>query len=216
VHRFLNGLDVDPERHGHLLQRITLKTGRPPKDPSGRKSEPYSLRLSPDLRARLDEERNKADPSHSLSQEIESRLRQSFIPGQGFHDRRTYFLAKAIDDGIANFIEPLVQRRCWEDPYAFDQVYKMINELLKMLKPKGKRIVPKRFDPKEADTHRRWLQYTSVGAAVAEIILHLHLLGARGEGLAPPQYERAGSNIAGQARCWLRGRKLNVQKIVGE
>jgi len=125
--------------------------GRPRKADTDRKKL-VSIRLTPALHARLEEECKKTKPERPLSQEIEARLWQSLELEQEiekrFHSRRNYFVAQLIADGIAAWIEPLTGQRVWEDPFAFEEAKIFINALMDYLRPKGK----KRAAPKLSDT----------------------------------------------------------------
>jgi predicted DNA-binding protein len=117
------------------------RRGRPPKSEATRKSEPVSIRLTPELRARLDEERMSDKPSRTLSQEIEMRIEESFyfdnrlkqlLGGADYY----YFLLRILAQQIA-FIEHQTGRRFVEDPFAFDQVKAAIDTILDHFKPPG-------------------------------------------------------------------------------
>jgi len=173
--------------------------GRPPKDPEARKSAPIGIRLPPDLRHRLDDERKKAEPERSISQEIELRLRQSLEQPRRFRDKRIYDLALMIEEGIVDYIQPATRQNCWKDPYTFDQVKKLIDEFLKFLRPEGKRIVPKHFKlPKDGVfAQLRDFLLPSVGVSAARAVLPLYQMGSLGMGM-PRKYQRAGPSIAVQ------------------
>lgn len=189
------------------------KRGPHPKKPDELKSRPVSIRLTPALWERLEKERKQVEPERSLSHEIELRLQGSLEPSRGFHDDRTYFLARMIDEGIVDYIEPATQKKCWEDPYTFGQVKNLIDEFLKFLRPKGRRTVPKRFRiPQDEDFHLPWEDFPSLGAWAARAILPLYQLGALGMGM-PLKYQKAGPNIAAQLARAGYGKKSTVTVV---
>src|SRR4051794_38467950 len=106
--------------------------GRPPKDEASRKSEPVSIRISRGLRGRLEEERTKAVPERSLSQEVELRLRESFdldkTVKQLLGGPEHYWLMRIIAQQIA-VIEHQTGRAFRKDRYTFDQVKGCIETL---------------------------------------------------------------------------------------
>jgi hypothetical protein len=122
------------------------RTGRPPKNPDERKSEPVSIRLTPQLRARLDEARRTVSPERSLSEEVELRLRQSFEFDQKltalFYGRRN-FTVMQMSAQIMHDIERDTQKSLWEDAYTFGQCQAGIKTLFDYLKPRGRKRPPK-------------------------------------------------------------------------
>jgi hypothetical protein len=122
------------------------KRGRPLKPEASRKSEPVSIRLTAELRARLDAERTSADPPRTLSQEIEQRIRESFdfdksiqklLGGNDYH----YWLLRIIAQQMA-LLEYQTGRRFVKDRYTFNQVKLTINTILDRLKPAGRAAAP--------------------------------------------------------------------------
>jgi hypothetical protein len=103
--------------------------------------------MTPDLRRRLEEASAAHDPSLSLSQEIDRRLRLSFDSVEEkiverFGGSDTYQLLRALSEQI-KAIEKQTGRRWWRDRYTFDECQAMITENLRRLRPTGRRIVPK-------------------------------------------------------------------------
>jgi hypothetical protein len=124
------------------------KRGRPLKDEAGRKSEPVSIRLTPELRTRLEAERMSADPERTLSQEIDLRIRESFdldlsikktLGGADY-----YWLLRLVAQETV-FIEHQTSRRFVEDRFTFDQVKAAINTILDHFKPPGASSPPERL-----------------------------------------------------------------------
>jgi hypothetical protein len=125
------------------------KRGRPPKDDAIRKSEPISIRLTSDLRARLEDERKDKVPERTLSQEIEQRIRESFDLGQtikqllGGADH--YWLLRVVAELIVS-IEYQTGRHFLKDRFTFDQVKTAINTVLDHWKPSGPSSLPERLN----------------------------------------------------------------------
>jgi hypothetical protein len=124
------------------------KRGRPLKDEASRKSEPVSIRLTPELRARLEEERKSADPERTLSQEIDMRIRESFDLDRSIKKMLGgvdyYWLLRLVAQEIV-FIEHQTGRRFVEDRFTFDQVKAMINTILDHFKRPGVSSPPERL-----------------------------------------------------------------------
>jgi hypothetical protein len=122
--------------------------GRPAKDEASRKSEPVSIRLTPDLRTRLESERLSADPQRTLSQEIELRIRESFdldksikqLLGGADH----YWLIRILAQQIV-VIEHQTARHFWEDRFTFDLVKASTNTILDHFEPAGASSLPERL-----------------------------------------------------------------------
>jgi hypothetical protein len=116
------------------------KRGRPSKNEASRKSEPVSIRLTPDLRARLEAERTSADPQRKLSQEIELRVRESFdldksikkLLGGAAH----YWLMRLVVQQLI-VVEHQTGRKFLEDRFTFDEVKAAINTVLDHYRPPG-------------------------------------------------------------------------------
>jgi hypothetical protein len=159
--------------------------GRPRKDPAGRKSVPISIRFSPELRTRLDDERKKDGQERTLTQEIERRLWESLDLDarieERFHGRLNYWFMQIAADGIQE-IEELTKKPCWEDAFTFSQAKLLIHTLLKYLRPKGKRSVPKYLGP---DRVPRELP-NSLGANIAWLTLANHQVAALKEDFPGP------------------------------
>src|ERR1700730_15886030 len=121
-----------------------------PKGPAPRgeyagKSSVFSTRIRPDLRQKL--EQGAKQSGRSLSQEIEHRLRRSFVEDEkisdAFGDRRTYLIMKMIAMGInlpQMKEEPDVS---WlDDPYYFDLSIGTALAILEAIRPKGEIKLP--------------------------------------------------------------------------
>ena len=114
--------------------------GRRPKAAEDRRGIQISFRTTQSLRDQIEKARLSGDRERSLSEEIESRLRDSFeieakIEAR-FHGYRNYWLAQIIADGIAEDIEPMMGAKWWEDASTFDEAAAFINALLRDLRPK--------------------------------------------------------------------------------
>jgi len=159
-----------------------------------KKSVAVGLRITPALRERLDEARRAGPVQHSLGQEIEARLHQSFETEERleewvvakFHDRRTYFLAEIIDDAIGDYIKKFSDESVWENAYAFDELKAFLKVLLSHLRPKGRGAVPKHMQelgfPKKGD----------LGEFIATLLLNAHIDRAKDivTGPSTPQVDR--------------------------
>jgi hypothetical protein len=119
--------------------------GRPPKDEASRKSEPVSIRLTPDLRARLEAERRDADPERTLSQEIELRIRESFdfdkTKQQLLGGNDHYWLMRLLAEQIAS-IEFQTAHYFLDDKFTFDQVKTAIITVVDHFDPPGVSLAP--------------------------------------------------------------------------
>jgi hypothetical protein len=125
------------------------KRGRPLKDEASRKSEPVSIRLTPELRARLESDRLREIPPRTLSQEIDQRIRESFDLEKSIKKElggadRYYWLLRLFAEDI-RFIEDQTGQRFVEDRFTFDQVRAVINTFLDHFKPPGASLPPERL-----------------------------------------------------------------------
>jgi hypothetical protein len=114
--------------------------GRPPKGEYAGKSSVLSTRITPDLRADL-EEAAKVN-GRTLSQEIEHRLRLTFQEDKRIVDVFGSPRAFAIMRLLASTIEPILNLNDrdadWTaDPYLFDQIVRAFNLTLGMIRPPG-------------------------------------------------------------------------------
>jgi hypothetical protein len=111
------------------------------------------VRITPELRKRLDAARRSGEVERSLNQEIELRLRQSFDLEQKietrFHGQRIYLVMQIIADQIS-LVETATGRSCWEDPYTFQQAANSITTIIRFFKPKGRTVIPKQFSKEYA------------------------------------------------------------------
>jgi hypothetical protein len=134
------------------------KRGRPPKDATRRKSEPVSIRLTPRLREQLEEERKKAAPERTLSQEIEIRVRESFELDhwvkQLFGGPRHYWLLRIIAEQML-VIEHQIGNEFLSDRFTFDQVRNAVDVLFDYIKPRGRRLIPKHLREPPFDEEMR-------------------------------------------------------------
>jgi hypothetical protein len=116
------------------------KRGRPPKDEASRKSEPVSIRLTPELRNRLEAERTSADPQRTLSQEIELRIRESFDLDKSIKEllggADHYWFMRFVAQQLI-IMEHQTGRKFLKDRFTFDQVKDSINTILDYYKPRG-------------------------------------------------------------------------------
>ena len=121
--------------------------GRPPEGEFSRKLATLSTRITPELRARLEAERDKT--GHSLSQVIEFRLRQSFrdddvtkeLTGRTFHEevtrrRQDRALLRLVAMAIEH-VETVTRQRWSADPYTFEQAFVAMATVLRAFRPAG-------------------------------------------------------------------------------
>lgn len=123
------------------------KIGRPT-GPGGKKSAQLSIRISPELRAKLEAAAKEDEVGRSLSQEIEARLRLSFGEPQRrvdeFGGPILYSLFHTLAAHIRG-IEHNTKHRLWEDRYTFDECMVLIDMVMQRFKPAGSRKVPKQL-----------------------------------------------------------------------
>jgi hypothetical protein len=143
------------------------KRGRPT-GPAGRKSAQLSIRIAPDLRAKLEAVVRADESGRSLSQEIEARLRLSFGEEQRRQDEfggpTTYWLFRILAGQIGG-IEHDTGHRFWKDRYTFEECIELVVDTFKPLKPSGRRKVPKDLEDFPLGKHRAaesWVLLTLV------------------------------------------------------
>jgi hypothetical protein len=109
--------------------------GPRPKGEYAGKSSVFSTRIRPDLRKRL--EKAAKTSGRSLSQEVEHRLRRSFVEddkiADAFGDRRTYRLMRLMSDAIQ-----LSQNNAenWlDDPYRFRVALAAMRSVVEAIQP---------------------------------------------------------------------------------
>jgi hypothetical protein len=122
------------------------RRGRPPKSDDARKSAQLSIRITAELRDKLEKAAKENDPFRSISQEIEARLRLSFAElgkaEERFGGPRTYWVFQLIADQI-KYLEQVSETSFWKDPFTFDQVKRFIDTVFKALRPRGPSVIPK-------------------------------------------------------------------------
>lgn len=117
------------------------KRGPAPKGEYVGQTAVLSTRLTPDLRARLEEEVAKR-PSNTISREVEHRLRRSFIQDDeiisAFGSRENYALMRVISMVLELWHNPANLAADWRhDPTAYDQVCRKVEAVLKAMRPPG-------------------------------------------------------------------------------
>ncbi|WP_149312282.1 hypothetical protein [Methylobacterium sp. P1-11] len=116
------------------------KRGPAPKGEYASQNSVLSVRITSDLRSRLDEEVVKN--GKGLSREVEHRLRRSFYDDDKINDyfgsRRDYAILKLIHssiEAVTNLEDPNAD---WtKDPYLFNQAVQAVSTVLEMIRPKG-------------------------------------------------------------------------------
>jgi hypothetical protein len=135
---------------------VQNRRGRPRLKKKDRKSEPVGVRLTKELRDRLEDARRQGDAERSLTAEIELRLRESFEREKEIERRfggpATARLLEIVADRIKSIEistggtgEPggTPKLRWFEDRFTYDQVRSMIDVVLDHFRPPGRRTIPK-------------------------------------------------------------------------
>jgi hypothetical protein len=104
------------------------------------KTHVFSTRITADLREALGVAAN--NKGHSLSQEVEHRLRRSFDEDIGiierFGNRRNYSVLRLISSYMDAIYNPIDLQASWlDDPYVFAQLVKAVSVMLAQLRPPG-------------------------------------------------------------------------------
>ena len=115
------------------------KRGPRAKGEYGDKSAVLSTRISADLRTHL--EHAVRESGHTLSREIEHRLRRTFIEDEqiasAFGDRQTYLIMRIIALALQRVWNPDRSDTDWlSDPYTFDQALQTVTAILEAIRPK--------------------------------------------------------------------------------
>jgi len=116
------------------------KRGPSPQGEYSGKSKVFSTRIRADLRSSLDAAAKVS--GRSLSQEVEHRLRRTFVDEDrsenAFGSRRNYLLMRMAATALQSAQNPQNPKAEWlDDPVAFDQAMKFLNAVLKQVRPKG-------------------------------------------------------------------------------
>ncbi len=132
---------------------MTEQRGRKPRGNYKQKTHVFSTRITADLRDALGSA--AIESKHSLSQEVEQRLRRSFLNDREimsvFGNRRNYAVLRMISSLMEMIRNPAAPDIDWlDDPYSFDQLLKAISMVLEELRPPGDRVPPHLADPIEA------------------------------------------------------------------
>ena len=123
------------------------KPGPRPRDADAKKSVHVGLRITPQLHQRLSAEAEKSE--RSLSQEIETRIRESFdfdksiqelLGGNDYH----HVLLRQFAEVVV-LIELQTGLNYVEDRFTFDLVKTAINTMLDHFKPPGRSSLPERL-----------------------------------------------------------------------
>ena len=122
-----------------------MPRGPVPRGEYAGKSSVFSTRIRPDLRQKL--EQGAKQSGRSLSQEIEHRLRRSFVEdekiSETFGDRRTFLIMKMIAMGIhLPRIREEAEVSWLDDPYYFDLSIGTALAILEAIRPKGEVKLP--------------------------------------------------------------------------
>jgi hypothetical protein len=117
-----------------------MARGRRPQGNYKGKAKVLSTRITTELREAI--EASADAKGHSLSQEIEHRLRRSFDEDQNiierFGNRRNYAVLRLISSYMDAMHNPTNLEASWlDDPYVFAQLAKAIIVMLDQLRPPG-------------------------------------------------------------------------------
>lgn len=116
--------------------------GATPKGEYVGKSKVFSTRIRPDLRRKLDSSSKKS--GRSVSQEVEHRLRRSFMDDEKisemFGDERTFALMRLIALGIYLSADPLDPSKWLEDPAMFERAVSAALNVLEAIRPIGETL----------------------------------------------------------------------------
>src|ERR1700726_3121392 len=113
-----------------------------PKGPAPRgeyagKSSVFSTRIRPDLRQKL--EQGAKQSGRSLSQEVEHRLRRSFVEddkiADAFGDRRTYRLMRIMSDAIHLSRQDQDDENWLDDPFRFRVALAAMRSVVEAIEP---------------------------------------------------------------------------------
>lgn len=121
------------------------KRGPAPKGEYAGQTAVLSTRITPELRARLEEAVERT--GKTLSREIEHRLRRSFLEEEKIADtfgsNRDYAIMRMLAAQIAPMVNLQKPGADWtKDPYLFDQVVKSMATSLELIRPEG--VVPEK------------------------------------------------------------------------
>jgi hypothetical protein len=113
-----------------------MPKGPAPKGEYAGKSSVFSTRIRPDLRKNLEKAANQS--GRSISQEVEYRLRRSFIEderiAEAFGDRETYRLMRMLADAV-HFAEVRLKQRWLDDPETFQTAITAMSQMLRAVAP---------------------------------------------------------------------------------
>jgi hypothetical protein len=150
------------------------KRGPAPKGEYGGKSKVFSTRIRPDLRESLDSAARSS--GRSLSQEVEHRLRRTFIEdekiGDAFGSRQNFLIMRIVALTMQFQWNPFFTHGWYEknwldDPLMFDQVRKTVNRVLEAIRPRGP--VTSSVVSTRRGTFRAW---DPEGIATTEFLAH--------------------------------------------
>jgi len=119
--------------------------GRKPRGNYKQKTQVFSTRIRADTKAAL--EAAAKNRGHSLSQEIEMRLRRSFDEDQNLFEklggRENYAVLRLISSVMSATWNPAGNMGSWlHDPYCFNQMVRAIASVLEALRPPGDPAIP--------------------------------------------------------------------------
>jgi hypothetical protein len=130
--------------------------GPRPKGEYAGKSSVFSTRIRPDLRKSL--ERAAKTSGRSLSQEVEHRLRRSFVEddkiADAFGDRRTFRLMRLMSDAIHLSLNEENDQNWLDDPFRFRVALAAMRSVIEAVEPNTPSLGEVDDAPFEEETNR--------------------------------------------------------------
>ncbi len=176
------------------------RRGRPPRGEHRDVRERVSVRMTTELKGWLEAEARESD--RSLTQEVESRLRESFARDDSMRrefaeDRETLGLLRLIGQAV-NMVQAETGQTWIKDRYTFDQVRRAVPAVLDSFKPSGEGRLPDDIpiltgidNPEARAQVRAWTEKKDMGGSAAAVTLLRLVLASEGspadlpEGLKP-------------------------------
>jgi hypothetical protein len=161
------------------------KENRPRGRPASGRSKSFTMRVRPELLARI--ERLAAGRGRSTAREVEARLEASLDASADRVDLRGLLgLVRELALGLERSYD--TGRRWCDDPYVFDAFASALGTLLENVRPKGEVKVPDKVKRQIEDLNARdqhfldaWIDPVQAGAAHAHALLPT-LMGTSQEG----------------------------------
>ncbi len=165
------------------------RRGRPPRGEHRDVRERVSVRMTTELKGWLEAEARESD--RSLTQEVESRLRESFARDDSMRrefaeDRETLGLLRLIGQAV-NMVQAETGQTWVKDRYTFDQVRRAVPAVLESFKPAGESrlqdsapILTGIDDPEARESVRALMEKRDMGGTAAGVTLLRLVLASEG------------------------------------